>query len=74
MIEVNGKSYSEEMLLHQAVLHLAEWCLAIEQRGTSWDDWDECYKDSCYTSRNLPISFLVIEKMNEIKAKEKANV
>ena len=31
-----------------AVSMLAEWCVAVEVNGTSWDDWDEHYKDAMY--------------------------
>lgn len=27
---------------------LAEWVVAVEINGTSWDDWDEYYKDAAY--------------------------
>lgn len=30
-----------------ALKHIAGWCAAIEQNGSSWDDWDEYYKDAC---------------------------
>lgn len=29
-----------------ALQMLAEWCVAIQLNGTSWDDWDEFYKDA----------------------------
>lgn len=31
-----------------AIHMLAEWCVAIEHNGASWDDWDEHYKDASY--------------------------
>ena len=31
-----------------AVLMLAEWCRAIDENGTGWDDWDEHYKTASY--------------------------
>jgi hypothetical protein len=31
-----------------AVELLAEWCVSVELNGTSWDDWDEHYKDARY--------------------------
>lgn len=31
-----------------AISLLAEWCHAIDTRGTSWDDWDEYYKNAAY--------------------------
>ncbi len=31
----------------EAVRMLAEW-VAMVERGTGWDDWDEGYKDAAY--------------------------
>ena len=31
-----------------AVNLLAAWCVAIDQNGTGWDDWDEHYKEAMY--------------------------
>lgn len=31
-----------------AISLLAEWCHAIHTKGTSWDDWDEHYKNASY--------------------------
>ena len=31
-----------------AVNLLAAWCVAVDQNGTGWDDWDEHYKDAMY--------------------------
>lgn len=31
-----------------AITLLAEWVLCVDKVGTSWDDWDECYKDAAY--------------------------
>jgi hypothetical protein len=31
-----------------AIWMLAEWCVAVDQNGTGWDDWDEYYKDAAY--------------------------
>lgn len=28
-----------------AIQHLAAWAVAVQMNGTSWDDWDEYYKD-----------------------------
>lgn len=33
--------------LEAAITLLAEWTLSVD-RGTGWDDWDECYKDARY--------------------------
>lgn len=34
-----------------AIKHIAEWCVAIDENGAGWDDWDEYYKDAMYDSR-----------------------
>lgn len=31
-----------------AIAMLAAWCVAVEENGTGWDDWDEHYKDAAY--------------------------
>ena len=36
-----------------AIGMLADWCVAVDQNGTGWDDWDEHYKDAMY--RPCPI-------------------
>ena len=36
-----------------AIGMLADWCVAVDQNGTGWDDWDERYKDAMY--RPCPI-------------------
>ena len=30
-----------------AIQHIAEWCVVIEQNGSSWGDWGQYYKDAC---------------------------
>jgi hypothetical protein len=35
-------------LLRIAVAMLAGWCVAVDENGTGWDDWDEHYKDARY--------------------------
>ena len=30
-----------------AIQHITEWCVVIEQNGSSWDDWGQYYKDAC---------------------------
>lgn len=32
----------------EAIKMLAEWCYAIQNKGTKWDDWKEQYKDASY--------------------------
>ena len=31
-----------------AIGMLADWCIAVDEVGAGWDDWDECYKDAMY--------------------------
>lgn len=31
-----------------AIAMLADWCIAVRDNGTGWDDWDEHYKNACY--------------------------
>ena len=32
----------------KAIEMLADWCVAVDEKGTGWDDWDEFYKDAMY--------------------------
>lgn len=32
----------------EAVRMLADWCDAVRDNGTGWDDWDEHYKDAAW--------------------------
>lgn len=34
--------------LDTALCMLADWCVAVDENGTGWDDWDEYYKDAMY--------------------------
>ena len=43
--------------LRIAVQMLADWCDAVRDNGTGWDDWDEYYKDSAY--REGPLRELI---------------
>ena len=36
-----------------AIGMLADWCVAVDQNGTSWDDWDEHYKDAMYRTCSI---------------------
>lgn len=71
------KEYSEKELLEMAIAYLAEWCIAIDKKGTSWDDWDKHYKDACYENerRWSPINQMVrayMEKKERLEG-EKSN-
>jgi hypothetical protein len=43
-------SKSEELVKERdiAIAMLAAWCVAVDENGTGWDDWDEHYKDAAY--------------------------
>lgn len=53
-----------------AISLLAEWCHAVHSKGTSWDDWDEYYKDAAYRPSILRED-IDLELAN-IKVKEEA--
>lgn len=37
-----------------AVRHIARWCVAVDERGGSWDEWDSFYKDAMWRENELP--------------------
>ena len=39
---------SDKEKLEIALSMLAEWCIAVDQNGTGWDDWDYHYKNAMY--------------------------
>lgn len=49
-----------------AIGMLAYWCVAVDQNGTGWDDWDEHYKDAMY--RPCPIRELLDKEINAVRA------
>lgn len=54
--------------LFDTVLNLlAEWCVAVTDKGSGWDDWDECYKNACW--RHHPARGHIDLKMQEIREK-----
>ena len=52
-----------------AITMLAEWCVAIENNGTQWDDWDEHYKDAAY--RPGPLRELLDAEIKAVKERWK---
>jgi hypothetical protein len=40
-------------LLDMAVTLLAEWCVRVQERGTSYDDWDWVYKEAAFGKHAL---------------------
>ena len=49
-----------------AIGMLAYWCVAVDQNGTGWDDWDEHYKDAMY--RPCPIRELLDKEIGAARA------
>ena len=46
-----GRADEREELVKErdiAIAMLAAWCVAVDENGTGWDDWDEHYKDAAY--------------------------
>lgn len=37
----------------EAVQMLADWCDAVRDNGTGWDDWDEHYKDAAWRQSGI---------------------
>ena len=52
-----------EEKLDAALTLLADWAIAVNTKGTMWDDWGNHYKDVMY-GRN-PIAELVDAKIKE---------
>ncbi len=42
------KEMTDKEKLDIALAMLAEWCVAVDENGAGWDDWDEYYKDAMY--------------------------
>ena len=63
-------SRSEYEQLHQdlntSLDMLAAWCVAVELKGSNWDDWDDYYKNAAY--RPGPMR----ERLDAALAKERA--
>ena len=45
-LEQRNKELSEA--LSTLSNHVYQWCKAIDERGGSWDEWDDYYKDCWY--------------------------
>ena len=43
-----GNVMSAEEKLEIALKMLADWCVAVDENGAGWDDWDECYKNAMH--------------------------
>jgi len=51
--------------LNAAIRLLAEWCVAICDNGTDWDNWDEYYKYAMY--RKGPLRLLLDEAIAKVR-------
>jgi hypothetical protein len=57
--------------LEAAIMMLAEWCVAVDENGTGWDDWDEHYKDAMYRPGPLRERLdVAISKAREVRRSE----
>jgi hypothetical protein len=57
--------------LQAAIMMLAEWCVAVDENGTGWDDWDEHYKDAMYRPGTLRERLdVAISKVREVRGSE----
>ena len=57
--------------LDAAITMLAEWCVAVDENGTGWDDWDEHYKDAMYRPGPLRERLdVAISKAREVRRSE----
>jgi len=54
--------------LSVAINLLAEWTLCVELNGSSWDDWDECYKEAAY--RPGPLRELLDAERERLKRED----
>jgi len=52
--------------LDTALGMLAGWCIAVDENGTGWDDWDEYFKDAMY--RDGPLRAMLDKKMQQIRS------
>lgn len=52
--------------LRTALAMLAGWCVAVDENGTGWDDWDEYYKDAMY--RDGPLRARLDKAIAEARA------
>jgi hypothetical protein len=51
--------------LDTALSMLAAWCVAVDENGTGWDDWDEHYKDAMY--RDGPLRAMLDKAIAEAR-------
>lgn len=52
-----------------AAIHmLAAWCVAVEENGTGWDDWDEHYKHAAF--RDGPLRKLLDAEIKVLRKED----
>lgn len=64
---IKEEIYTDKELLDRAILMLAEWCNAVDKRGTSYDDWDYYYKTAMYNQH--PLRQLIDDNIKRINNK-----
>ena len=62
-LESKNKTLSDNLDI--ALDMLAQWCVAVDDNGTGWDDWDEHYKDAMY--RPGPLRELLDKAISEVR-------
>jgi len=60
-VEIKKPINTDKELLDMAIKMIAEWCNAVDKRGTSWDTY---YKNAMY--RPTPLRALINKKVEEI--------
>ena len=65
---MSNRNLSEDEKLKAAITLLAEWTLCVEFNGTSWDDWDECYKEA--SGRPGPLRELIDAERERLKRED----
>jgi hypothetical protein len=56
---------NDKEALEYALNMLAHWICSVEYNGTSWDDWDEAFKEAAY--RDSPIRHLIAAEVDKVK-------
>lgn len=59
-----------EKQLEEAIRLLAYWIHCVKNKGTSWDNWDEAYKDAAFKPTQTSIRWKI---NNDVKTFEEAD-
>lgn len=69
---MNNMTYEQlQECLRESIKMLAKWCVAVDKNGTSWDDWDEHYKNASYRDTNPEILRKLIDDQIEKEKDDK---